>query len=155
MAKVKPYQMSALDRGMLFSRLCLAMTLLASVEEAKEFLIDLLTPSESLMLARRIKIAELLLMGMSYSEIREELGVGIGTISNVQQWLEAGSGRFRTVLKQIFKEEKSKVEGNHVVLKRMIRIDGITLNQNIRPLIGRLICLMKLSRLCKSIIVKQ
>jgi uncharacterized protein YerC len=54
----------------------------------KLFLRDLLTPSERIMLGRRILIARLLLEGASKEEIGKRLGVGYDTVYRVRRWLE-------------------------------------------------------------------
>ncbi|MBI5156254.1 hypothetical protein HZA45_03200 [Candidatus Peregrinibacteria bacterium] len=51
------------------------------------FLKGLLTPSEQVMLARRIQIAKLLLQGATHLSIRQTLGVGWSTIDSVDRWL--------------------------------------------------------------------
>ena len=56
--------------------------------EMKAFLRDLLTPSERIMLGRRIWIARLLLAGHSQIYISKKLKVGPNTIWRVQKWLE-------------------------------------------------------------------
>ncbi len=53
----------------------------------KTFLRDLLTPSERIMLGRRIWIARLLLAGHSQREIGARLKVGPKTVSSVKRWL--------------------------------------------------------------------
>ncbi len=53
----------------------------------KRFLRDLLTESERVMAGRRILIARLLLSGATYDEIYTRMGVGHGTIRNVDRWL--------------------------------------------------------------------
>jgi len=57
-------------------------------EAVKLFLRDLLTPSERIMLGRRIIIARMILRGESYREIEERLKVGQATIGRVNRWLE-------------------------------------------------------------------
>ena len=53
----------------------------------KLFLRDLLTPSERVMLGRRIMIARKLLSGESHRKIEEEMKVGRDTVQRVQRWL--------------------------------------------------------------------
>jgi len=53
----------------------------------KLFLKDLLTPSERLMLGRRIQIAQYILQGESHSGISRKLKVGRNTVSKVEKWL--------------------------------------------------------------------
>lgn len=70
----------------------------------KLFLKDLLTVSERVMLGRRIVIARRLLGGRSYTEIRRELRVGLGTIAGVQKWLEDQMPGYETALKGLERE---------------------------------------------------
>jgi uncharacterized protein YerC len=53
----------------------------------KTFLRDLLTPSERLMLGRRIIIARMLMSGYTYRNIAERLGMGIDTVHRIQKLL--------------------------------------------------------------------
>ncbi len=53
----------------------------------KLFLKDLLTPSERIMLGRRILIARSLIGGESVLSIAEEMKVGFGTVYRVERWL--------------------------------------------------------------------
>lgn len=55
--------------------------------DMKIFLRDLLTPSERLMLGRRIIIARMLMSGYTYRNIAERLGMGIDTVHRVQKFL--------------------------------------------------------------------
>ncbi|MDE2079457.1 MAG: hypothetical protein KGI73_03660 [Patescibacteria group bacterium] len=54
----------------------------------KLFLRDLLTPSERVMLGRRIWIARLLIAGDTCSDIEKRLKVGRATIYRVDRWLK-------------------------------------------------------------------
>lgn len=53
----------------------------------KQFLKELLTESERIMLGRRILIARLLLSGASRREVATRLGTSLRTIDTVQKWL--------------------------------------------------------------------
>lgn len=53
----------------------------------KDFLRDLLTESERVMLGRRILIARLLLSGATRREIATRLQVGLDTIQRIERWL--------------------------------------------------------------------
>lgn len=53
----------------------------------KEFLRDLLTESERIMLGRRVLIARHLLAGKAPTDIASDLKVGLDTIYRVQRWL--------------------------------------------------------------------
>jgi len=67
--------------------------------EVKNFFKDLLSESEAVMLSRRILIAKLLLEGKTYTEITDELKVGVDTIGRVSQWLTSGFGGYEKAIK--------------------------------------------------------
>lgn len=104
--KVRMRAVSVEEKRELLQMLSLAVTLIESPEEAKNFLIDLLYPSESIMLARRLNIARMLLAGYQYDEITKKLHVGKTTITNVQRWLGDGKGGYSMILQRVFQEEK-------------------------------------------------
>jgi uncharacterized protein YerC len=57
-------------------------------DDVKQFLKVLLTPSERIMLGRRVWIARLLIQGTPYASIASTLHVGMGTIQRVKHWLD-------------------------------------------------------------------
>ena len=74
-------------------KLCFAIAEIKNPNEAAELLRDLLSYQESEMIAKRLKIAELLLHDKTYQEIYELLKVSPGTIARVQEWLKiSGEG---------------------------------------------------------------
>ena len=81
---------------------------LESREEVKNFFKDLLSESEAIMLARRILIAQKLLEGKTYDEIRKEFGVGRSNLANVHRWLISGFGGYEKALKNFDKAIKEK-----------------------------------------------
>lgn len=88
--------------------------LLDTLHEAKnrnvlgKFLLQLLTPSEAVMLARRWQVAQLLAAGQSYYRISRELKVGISTIESVDRWLSEAIGDYRQQLEKQREQEKTK-----------------------------------------------
>lgn len=89
----------------LFIKLARAVAYLHNPEEGAQFLKDLLSEPEVFMLARRLQIAELLIEGWTYEQIREELKVGWSTIAKVQTWLGLYGEGYRTVIQRISKKE--------------------------------------------------
>ena len=83
---------------------------LAGYNEAKSFLKDLLTTSEQLMIARRIQIAKQLMQGQTHEAIREDLGAGYGTITQVDHWLNDGNDGYGQVLKKRKTKEQKKID---------------------------------------------
>ncbi len=63
------------------------VTNLKTKKETIGFLMGLVSPSEMLMLARRIQVAQKLLEDKSYKDISSEMNVGEGTVSSVARWL--------------------------------------------------------------------
>lgn len=85
--------------------LCEALSVLKAPEETMNFITDLLTREEMIMIARRIKIAKLLLEGKDYRDIESLLRVGHTTVARISQWLaERGEG-FRLVAEKTKKEK--------------------------------------------------
>lgn len=87
--------------GKLFYRLCLAISKTKNEKEAADFLRDLLSYPEAEMIAKRLKIAEMLLEGNNYEDIRSELRVGNGTVARVKEWLDISGGGYRKVIEKI------------------------------------------------------
>lgn len=57
-------------------------------DAVKLFLRDLLTPSERIMLGRRIIIARMLMRGVTYEDIGRRLRVSSTTVGRVHRWLQ-------------------------------------------------------------------
>ena len=67
-------------------------------KEGQEFLKELLTTSELVMLSRRVQIARMLLAGATVSRIQTMLHTSPITIASVDRWLEGKFRAYRTVL---------------------------------------------------------
>src|SRR3990167_8343369 len=76
-----------------------------TVGEAALFLQDLLTKSEMKTLAKRLRIAKLLLDGMTYEQVKESLHVSHGTIAKIAAWLAERGDGFRRILQKIPKQQ--------------------------------------------------
>jgi len=57
-------------------------------EETEDFFHNFLTSSEKIILARRLRIAKMLLQGYSQSQVRKKLKVGVSTVQFVQNWIK-------------------------------------------------------------------
>jgi len=79
-------------------------------EATKAFLKDLLTPSERIMLGRRIWIARLLLQGESQAEIGRKLKVGPNTIWRVERWLDDQMPGYEKAISGLEKEMGNRKE---------------------------------------------
>lgn len=110
MAKVKPKQLSEKTLHKFLGEFYSIITILETKGEVEYFLKELLSTSETVMLARRIQIAKMLLAEFSYNQIREELGSGFGTISSVQRWIDGGWGGYFKALEKVGKRAKQNKE---------------------------------------------
>jgi TrpR-related protein YerC/YecD len=106
--KIKPRRVKNKDRTKYLDTLYTAVASLKSREEVKNFLRDLLTESERIMLGRRILIAKNLLENKTYDQIVEELHVGLDTITRVHKWLEDEFDGYERVLRNLEKEFESR-----------------------------------------------
>ena len=86
--------------------LCRALATLNKSDEVAEFLLDFLSPKENEMVAKRLRIAELLTQGWNYGSIKNEVGVGNSTIARVGTWLNLSGKGLRLVLQRKTKEQK-------------------------------------------------
>jgi TrpR-related protein YerC/YecD len=71
---------------------------LESRDEVARFFRDLCTRHELDELAARWTVAQLLDEGLSYRRIAEATGVSTTTITRINEWLNHGTGGYRTVL---------------------------------------------------------
>ena len=69
---------------------------------------DLLSPTEKLMLAKRLSIALLLTKGYNQRAVTNILNVGLETVSRVSRSMQKGSGGYAQVAKAIIQNEKLK-----------------------------------------------
>lgn len=93
------------EKEELLMEFCEAISTLKNPQEIMNFLTDLLTKQEIIMLAKRIKIAKLLLEGRNYREIEGILKVGLGTVARISQWLSEGGEGFRLITERTKKEK--------------------------------------------------
>jgi TrpR-related protein YerC/YecD len=98
--KVKAHELSEVERKRILTDFFIMVASLDNTEEVEKFLKDLLTPSEQVMIARRIQIAKMLLSGATHEDIRNKLHVGLTTISLVERWLNAGFGGYKLALRK-------------------------------------------------------
>lgn len=104
MPRVQPKTIPYGERQTLLNELWSLVALLKTKEEIRNFFRDLLSETEELMLARRIRIARFLLEGKSYENIRENMHASDVTIAGVHRWLQRGSEGYKNMLPQLEKE---------------------------------------------------
>ena len=110
MPRVQPKLISRAERGELFDELWTMIALLENREEVKNFFKDLLSETEALMLARRIRIAKLLIEGNSYDGICLKLKTSPLTVASVHRWLQSGFGGYEKALPKLRQELARRAE---------------------------------------------
>ena len=114
-------KLSKQERERLVFRFCDALVLLNNPVVSMKFLTDLLSKQEIEMLARRLKVAELLFEGKTYGEIRTVTRVSSGMIARVQAWLgESGEG-FSFVLKGLTKQNPAEENKEESALAQSLK----------------------------------
>lgn len=103
MARVDPRKINSKEKMKYLDLLWTSIAELKEREEVKNFFKDMLTPSESVMLARRILVAKMLLEDKTYDNIQKELRVGLDTIARVHRWLISGFGGYENAIKKFNK----------------------------------------------------
>jgi len=79
---------------------------LRSKQETEKFFRDLLSPTEEIMLSKRLAIALMLLKNYEYRTISEILKVSTGTVGKISLWLKHEGEGYRGVLEKIIAKEK-------------------------------------------------
>lgn len=79
-----------------------------TVGEVALFIQDLLTKSEMKMLGKRLRIAKLLLSGMTYEEIEKNLHASHTTVAKIAAWLSERGDGFRKIIQRLPKQTKEK-----------------------------------------------
>lgn len=98
--KVKYNNLSEFEKKKYLGEFYSMVALLKDREEVKNFLKDLLTLSEVVMLSRRIQIAKMLLEGNTQDEIRRKLKVGFTNINQVEKWVNNGFGGYKKIIQK-------------------------------------------------------
>ena len=101
MSKIKFYDVEIRERKRIVGELLEVISSLKNREEMFEFLFRLLTPSEVIMLARRMQIAKMLLENKKYDDICKKMHVSHRTIADIEGWLRENDKRANFVFKKI------------------------------------------------------
>lgn len=79
-----------------------------SQADMRRFLSQLLTESEIIMFARRVRIAKLLVAGKTVDRICKKLRVGLATVQSVDRWLRLQCADYRSLLPPIYADAARK-----------------------------------------------
>lgn len=81
---------------------------LKSPKDVENFIKDLLSPTEKIMLSKRLAIAILLSKNYTYEDINNTLKVSSPTIMTVSYYLKNGEGGYQKVVNKILKEQRKE-----------------------------------------------
>lgn len=87
---------------------CEAIAATKNSEEAAQLLTDLLGKQELEMLARRLKVAEMLLNDYRYEDIHNFLKISPATIARVQIWLQNSGEGYRLAVERTKKSKQAR-----------------------------------------------
>ena len=89
----------------------------SNVSLASDFVEDLLTNTEKIMISKRIGVALMLLKHIGAREISDKLKVSFPTIYRVKTWLDIKGSGYRSLLESILKEDEAKQRAHRFALE--------------------------------------
>jgi len=111
-------KLSKEDQDELLMDFCDSLSSIKNSKEAAQFLKDLLSPQEAEMLAKRIKIAELLLAGWSYKRITDYLKVGEGKVARISEWLKVTGDGYRLITIRLVEKRKERIKSKNNIIPK-------------------------------------
>jgi TrpR-related protein YerC/YecD len=82
-----------------YKELLEAIVNVKNIDDAKDFLSDLLTIQESEALGQRVHAANLLISGMTYQEVTQETKISSATLARINKCIKYGKG-YNKILKK-------------------------------------------------------
>lgn len=101
-------RLSKREQEELFIDFAKALSSVRSSLEAANFIRDLLSEAEVIMLARRLQVARLLMNGNTYEDIQKIMRVSNTTVAKVQTWLNLYGEGYRTIVERTKNRNVSK-----------------------------------------------
>lgn len=108
MAQVSKYRLSQKEEAEIKSLFAEVVSLLYRQQDITAFLDDFLTPTERIVLSKRITVALLLKKGCSYETIMKTLKISAPTVADVSLKLKYAGKGYHQVLDKILREQKIK-----------------------------------------------
>lgn len=106
MAQISKYPISKDVADRIFDVFIKSFIKVKNGKDAQILANDLFTPTERIMLAKRLAIAFCLMKEYEYREISKLLRVSLTTIASINMKLKYGSNGYQTILERLNKEEK-------------------------------------------------
>ncbi len=104
MSRVQSKKIPKNEKQELLNEFWSLVVLLKTREEIENFFRDLLSESETIMLARRIRVAKMLLQEKSYEDISKGMQMSHITIANVHKWLQGRNEDYTQIFPRLVKE---------------------------------------------------
>ncbi len=101
-------KLSKKDQEELVLDLVNALVQAKNINDVVLFLQDLLTRNEMRVLSRRLRIAKLLIKGMTYEEIEIQLHTSHATVAKIAVWLSERGDGFRKIIEKLPKQSDVK-----------------------------------------------
>ncbi len=105
MTQVSRLPLSAVIEERVYEIFLDSVTEVKTTDDVKKFLDDLLSPTEKIMLAKRLSIAFLLHKGYHQRSICRILKVSLGTVNKVSLGLKLGGEGYQKVIRKILAKE--------------------------------------------------
>jgi uncharacterized protein YerC len=122
MAKIKVYEIDEKEKYQSVGCLLNVIAELKSKKEIIDFFMGMLTPSEALMMGRRIQVAKMIIDEESAETIRKKLKVSFQTIAKTDHWLkERGDNYYHWISGRItngLKEKNTKKFREYTILDK-------------------------------------
>jgi TrpR-related protein YerC/YecD len=109
MAKFGLSKLSEEEQELLLVEFCDGLAALKGSKEAAAFVRDLLGPQEIEMIAKRLKIARMLINNAKYEDIVDRLKTSSSTIAKVHRWLNLYGEGYRAIVKRVKEREVPKL----------------------------------------------
>ena len=106
MSQISKYPVSKQISDRIFEIFLNTLVNIKNEDDADQFISDLLTPTEKIMLAKRLAIAFLLEKDYDYRTIQKIIRVSTGTIAIVNLSLHHGSKGYKKLISKIVQQEK-------------------------------------------------
>lgn len=106
MSQVSKYPISKHIADRIFDVFLKTLVEIKNKEEADQFISNLLTPTEKIVLAKRLAIAFLLEKGYGYRTIQKIIRVSAPTITTVSIARQYGSKGYKKLISKILREER-------------------------------------------------
>ncbi len=136
MAKVKVYSISKEERYQLVGEFFEIVSQLKNKQEVIDFFVGILFSSESLMIARRIQIAKLIVEGYNYREIKERLKVSSQTIGMVYKWLHERDEAYKVIIKKYLKKVAKQKKNNFLPVYNESELDKYPQYKLMKKILG-------------------